>query len=80
MLNINYIYKCSFFNPKIGSKRCSIASLCRLPIPSADEFEFFFKQIKSNYGINYSKESISKVVIGDFNVRLSKWWTDNKIT
>ena len=54
MLNVNYIYKCSFFDPKIGSKRCSIASLCRLPIPSADEFEFFLNKL------NLTMESITQ--------------------
>ena len=36
--------------------------------------------------LNLTMESITQkspylaVVIGDFNARLSKWWTDNKIT
>ena len=56
MLIINYLQECIFFDLKIGSKLCTIVSLYRPPSQSADEF---FKQIKFDYGINYSKESVS---------------------
>ena len=59
MLNINYLQECICFDLKIGSKLCTTASLYRSPSQCADEFEFFFKQIKSDYGISYSKESVS---------------------
>ena len=58
MLNINYIQECICFDLKMGSKHCTIVSLYRSPSQSADEFENFYKQIKSDYGINYAKESI----------------------
>ena len=58
MLNINYLQECICFDLKIGSKLCTIVSLYRSPSQSADEFENFFKKIKSDSGIDYSKESV----------------------
>ena len=55
MLNINYVQERICFNLKIKSKHCTIVSLYRSSIQSADECEIFSKQIKSDYGISYSK-------------------------
>ena len=61
MLNINYVQERICFNLKIKSKHCTIVSLYRsvinrsVIIQSADECEIFSKQIKSDYGISYSK-------------------------
>ena len=59
MLNINYIQECICFDLKIESKHCTILSLYRSSSWSANKIEFFFKQIKSGSGINYSKQSAS---------------------
>ena len=59
ILNINYIQECISFYLIIGTKRCTNVSLYRSPRQSAHEFEIIFKQIKSGYGINYSKKSVT---------------------
>ena len=57
-LNINYIQECICFDLKVGSKCCSIVSRYRSTSQPANEFENFSKKL-INYGINYSKESVS---------------------
>ena len=59
ILNINYIQECICFYLIIGTKRCTNVSLYRSPRQSAHEFEIIFKQIKSGYGNNYSKKSVT---------------------
>ena len=82
-LPLNYIQECICLNLKIGSKLCTIVSLrwwYRSPSQSANEFENFLNKL------NLTMESITQNspfltdVIGDFNARSSKWWTDNKTT
>ena len=59
MLNIDYIQECISFDLKIESKHCTILSLYRSSSWSANKIEIIFKQIKSDSGISYSKQSVS---------------------
>ena len=80
MLNINYIQECIRFDLKIGSKRYSIVSLYRSPSQSANEFENFLNKLNLTMESIIQKSSFLTVVIGDFNAKSSKWWTDDKKT
>ena len=80
MLNRSYLQECICFDLKMVNKRCTIVSLYKSPSQSADEFENFKNKL------NLAIESITQnnpfltVVIGNFNARSSKWWTDDKTT
>ena len=51
-------------------------SLYRSPSHPGDEFNNFLNKLKS---ITQNNPFLT-VVIGDFNARSSKWWTDDKTT
>ena len=76
MLSINYLQKCIWFDPKIGSKLCTIVPLYRSPSQSADEFEKFVNKL------NLTTESITQKnpFLTVVNARSPKWWTDDKTT
>ena len=80
MLNINYLQECICFDLKIGSKLCTIVSLYRSPSQSADEFDNFLNKLNLTMESITQKNPFLTVVIGDFNARSSKWWTDDKTT
>ena len=80
MLNINYLQECISFVLKLGSELCTIVSLYRSPIQSADEFNNFLNKLNLTMESITQKNPFLTVVIGDFNSRSSKWWTDDKTT
>ena len=80
MLNINYLQECICFVLKLGSELCTIVSLYRSPIQSADEFNNFLNKLNLTMESITQKNPFLTVVIGDFNSRSSKWWTDDKTT
>ena len=80
MLNINYLQECICFVLKLGSELCTIVSLYRSPIQSADEFNNFLNKLNLTMESITQKNPFLTVVIGDFNARSSKWWTDDKTT
>ena len=80
MLNINFLEECICFDLKIGSKLCTILSLYRSPSQSADEFDNFLNNLNLTMESITQKNLFLTVVIGDFNARSSKWWTDDKTT
>ena len=84
MVNINYLQECIFFDLKIGSKLCvtlcAAVSLYRSPSQSADEFDNFLNKLNLTMESIIQKNPFLTVVIGDFNVSSSKWWTDDITT
>ena len=80
MLKINYLQERICFDLKIGSKLCTIVSLCRSPSQSADEFENFLNKLNLTMELITQKNPFLTAVIGYFNARSSKWWTDDKTT
>ena len=80
MLNINYLQECTCFDLKIGSKLCTIVSLYRSPSQSADEFDNSLSKLNLTMESITQQNPVLTVVIGDFNFRSSKWWTDDKTT
>ena len=71
---------CIRFDLKIGSKLYTIVSRYRSPSQSADEFDNFLKKLNLTMESITQKNPFLTVVIGDFNARSSKWWTDDKTT
>ena len=55
-------------------------TLYRSPSQSADEFENFLNKLNLTMESITQKNPFLSVVIGDFNARSSKWWTDDKTT
>ena len=80
MLNINYLQECIYFDLKIESKLCTIASFYKSPSQSADEFGNFLNKLNLTMESITQKNPFLTVVIGDFNARPSKWWTADKTT
>ena len=80
MLNINCLQEFSCFDLKMGSKLCTIVSLYRSPSQSADEFDNFLNKFNLTMESTTQKNPFPTVVIGDFNTRSSKLWTDDKTT
>ena len=80
MLNINYIQERICFDLKIGSKLCTNVSLYRSPSQSTDGFDNFLNKLNLTMESATQKNPFLTVVIGDFNARSSKWWTDEKTT
>ena len=73
MLNINYLQVCICFDLKLRSK----LSLYRSLSQPADEF---LNKLNLTIESIAQKNPFLAVVIGDFNARSSKWWTDDKTT
>ena len=69
-----------FFDLKIRDKLCTIVSLYRSSSQSADEFDNFLNKLNLTMELITQKNPFLSVVIGDFNARSSKWWTDDKTT
>ena len=63
---------------KIGDKLCNFISLHRSPSQSQDEFENFFESLEGNLDRLFQNNPFLVVVIGDFNVKSSKWYYDDK--
>ena len=80
MLIINYLQEYICFDLKIGSKPCTFVLLYRSPSQSPVEFENFLKRLNLTMESITQKNPFLTVVIGDFNTRSSKWWTDDKTT
>ena len=80
MLNSNYLQECISFNVKIGSKRYTIVSFYRSPSQSANEFENVLNKLNLTMESLTQKNPFLTVVIGNFNVRPSKWCMDDKAT
>ena len=80
MWNIYYLHECICFDLKTGSKLCTIVSLYRSPNQSANEFDNSLNKLNQTMELITQKNPFPTVVIGDFNVRLSKWWADDKTT
>ena len=80
ILNINYLQERSCFDQKIGSKLCTIVPLYRSPSQSAEEFENFLNKLNLTIESITPENPFLSVVVGDFNARSSKWWTDDKTT
>ena len=80
LLNVNYLKECICFDLKIGKKLCTIVALYRSPSQSLDEFENFLNNLNLTLESITQKNPFLTIVIGDFNARLSKWWTDDKTT
>ena len=55
-------------------------SLYRSPNQSANEFDNSLNKLNQTMELITQKNPFPTVVIGDFNVRLSKWWADDKTT
>ena len=72
MLNINYLQECIYFDPKIGSKLCTIVSLYRSTNQSADEFEKFLNKLNLIVESITQKNRFLTVVTGNFNARSLK--------
>ena len=80
ILNSNYLQECISFNVKTGSKRYTIVSFYRSPSQSANEFENVLNKLNLTMESITQKNPFLTVVIGDFNVRPSKWCMDDKTT
>ena len=80
MLNIHYLQECISFDLKLGSKLCTILSRWRSPSKSAYEFGNFLNKLNLTMEMITQKNPFLTVVIGIFNARSSKWWTDDKTT
>ena len=80
MLNINYLQECICVDLIIGSKLCTIMSLYRSPSQSSDKFDNFLNKLNLTMESITQKNPFLSVVIGDFNARSSKWWTEDKTT
>ena len=80
MLNINYLQECFCFDLKIESKLCTIVLLYRSLSQPVDEFDNFLNKLILTMELITQKNLFLTVVIGDFNARSSKWWTDDKTT
>ena len=68
------------FDLKIGTKRFTIVSLFRSPSQYADKFERFMNKLYLTMESITQKNPFLAVIIGNFNSRLSKRWTDDKTT
>ena len=55
-------------------------SLYRSQSHSADEIDNFLNKLNLTMESITQKSPFLTVAIGDFNARLSKWWTDDKTT
>ena len=80
MLNISYLQECICFDLKIGNKPCSIISLYKSPSQTTNEFDNFLNNLNIMLESVTQKNPFLTVVIGDFNARLSKWWSDDRTT
>ena len=58
---------------KTGYKVCNFISLYRSPSQTLDDFETFSKNLELNLEAIVHRNPFPVVVIGDFNVKSSKW-------
>ena len=61
-------------------KLCNFISLYRSPRQSSDEFENFVYNLDLTLEALTQKNPFLTVIIGDFNVKYSKWGSTDKIT
>ena len=80
-LNISNLSECLICEVLYENKKCFIVSLYRSPSQSSNEFNVFMKEFE-NIIENLSTPGSSnlKLIIGDFNAKLSTWNSDDRDT
>ena len=78
--NVRYLQECINFEMKIGDKVCNFISLYRSPSQTLDDFGTFSKIFELNLEKIVHSNPFLVVVIGDFNVKSSKWHCQDKLT
>ena len=78
LININYLSEIILFELQIGSKICIFCSLYRSPSQTADSFDLFLDDLKSNLDAMADNNPFLVVVIDDFNARSTSWYINDK--
>ena len=77
VINLPYLQEALLLELNDQNKKIYISSLYGSPSQNSEEFESFltnFEHLLSN--INARKPSVS-VILGDFNVRSTSWWSND---
>ena len=80
LINICYLNECITFVIRLRDKICNFVSLYRSPNQSEDDFESFCNNFELTLDAVSATNPFLIVVIGDFNVKPSNWYTGDTTT
>ena len=80
ILDIFYLLECIVFELNTGNKFWKIVSLYRSPNQSQDDFETFTKNLELILDKIFETNPFFVITLGDFDVKLSWWYKNDKIT
>ena len=78
MSNVQYLQESICLELKIGDKTCSFLSLYKSPSQSQDNFKTFTENHELNLDNLVQRNLLLVVAIGDFNVKSSNWFFQDK--
>ena len=78
MSNVQYLQESICLELKIGDKACSFLSLYKSPSQSQDNFKTFTENHELNLDNLVQRNLLLVVAIGDFNVKSSNWFFQDK--